>query len=248
MPLQHLSTVQTPDGHKLSLHERDGDFYVSLDGFELMSTRAHDSEMALAQRVCGGLPAVPQPQRVLIGGLGLGFTLRAALAELSRDSQVVVAELFPTVVAWHREFLGHYGKAIEDPRTTVAVRDVAELLTPATWHAILLDVDNGPEAPCVDGNRRLYSRYGIERLRDSLVMGGILGVWSTDRDPAFVKRLEKAGMEVWVESVHAHAGRGAKHTLFFARRQPPQRRPYSRQEKPSPRGRKKPVTRSRKPR
>ncbi len=219
MPLEHLSTVLTPDGHKLSLHERDGDFYVSLDGFELMSTRAHDSERALAHRVCGDLPGQPTPQRVLIGGLGLGFTLRAALETVGRRAEVVVAELFPTVVEWHREFLGDFGRAIEDPRCEIVEKDVAELVTGSeAWHAILLDVDNGPEAPCVERNRRLYSREGIERLRDSLVIGGVLGVWSTDRDPAFVKRLEKAGMEVWLESVHAHAGRGAKHTLFFARR------------------------------
>jgi spermidine synthase len=220
MPLQHLSTIETPDGHKLSLHERDGDFFISLDGLELMSTRAHDSETALAQRACATLPPAPKPVRVLIGGLGLGFTLQAALAALPRNAEVVVAELFPTIPEWHRDHLGELGRTIEDPRAKVVERDVADLISPQDrpWHAILLDVDNGPDAPCVDRNRRLYTREGIERMRDSLVRGGILGVWSIDRDPAYVKRLGRAGMEAWTETVHAHAGKGSKHTLFFARR------------------------------
>ena len=220
MPLQHLSTVHTPAGHKLCLHERDGEFFISLDGLELMSSRAHDSETALAQCACTALPAEPKPVRVLIGGLGLGFTLQAALAGLPSNAEVVVAELFPTIADWHRDHLGELGRTIEDPRATVVERNVADLISPQDrpWHAILLDVDNGPEAPCVEGNRRIYTQEGVERVCDSLVRGGILGVWSTDRDPAYVKRLERAGMESWTETVHAHAGKGPKHTLFFARR------------------------------
>lgn len=220
MPLQHLSTVTTPDGHRLSLHERDGDFYISIDGLELMSTRAHDSETALAKQACDQLPGEPLPIRVLIGGLGLGFTLQAALDSLPRSAEVVVAELFPTVVGWHRDHLGKLGRAIEDPRATVVERDVAELISPTAkpWHAILLDVDNGPEAPCVKRNQRMYTQSGVERMRDSLVPGGILGVWSTDRDAGYVRRLRRASMEAWTETVHAHKGKGSKHTLFFARR------------------------------
>ena len=220
MPLHLLSTVDTADGHKLSLYERAGDFYISLDGQELMSSRAHDSETALAHRACAELPAAPGPVRVLIGGLGLGFTLQAALDVLPPNAEVHVSELFPTIVGWHRDHLGALGGAIEDSRTRIVEGDVATLISPGggPWHAILLDVDNGPRAPCVERNRALYSQSGIERVHDSLVVGGVLGVWSTDDDPGYVDRLDRAGLDAWSETVNAHAGKGSKHTLFFARR------------------------------
>ena len=215
--MESVDRVSTPDGHELELYRRDGDFYIYLDGQELMSSRMHSSEEALARLACLGL----RPgSRVLIGGLGLGFTLKAALDELSHQAAVVVAELFPCVVGWHHDHLGELGAPVRDPRVRVVERDVYALAGPGCkpWNAILLDTDNGPEALCVDGNHKLYSQRGIERLRDSLVPGGMLGVWSTYPDSAFTKRLRKAGLETRTETVRAHRGKGSRYTIFLARK------------------------------
>ena len=216
--MEKVDCVSTADGHKLELYRRHGDFYVYLDGQELMSSRMRSSEEALGRLACrGSRPG----SRVLIGGLGLGFTLQAALGELPRQSEVVVAELFPCVAAWHRDYLGEFGAPIRDPRVRAVVeRDVYALASPGSkpWNAIVLDTDNGPEAPCVESNRKLYTQRGIERLRDSLVPGGLLAVWSAGPDSAFIKRLGKAGFEVRTETVRAHRGKGPRHTIFLARK------------------------------
>ena len=215
--MESVDCVSTPDGHKLELYRRDGDFYIYLDGQELMSSRMHSSEEALARLACPGL----RPgSRVLIGGLGLGFTLKAALDELPSQAVVVVAELFPCVAGWHCDHLGELGAPVRDPRVRVVERDVYALANPGgkPWNVILLDTDNGPEALCVDGNHKLYSQRGIERLRDSLVPGGVLGVWSTYADSAFTKRLRKAALETRTETVRAHRGKGSRYTIFLARK------------------------------
>ena len=212
-----LDQFSTPDGRQLTLHRRDGDYFVYLDGEELMSSRAPDSERALAELACEGLKGRP---RVLIGGLGLGFTLRAALDVLPPDAQVVVAELFAEVIEWNRTWLGELqGGALTDRRTRIARADVWDLVQrEAPWDAILLDVDNGPEAWCFDSNRRLYDRAGLERIRAALAPGGVAAFWAAQADPRFSKALRKAGFTARRRTARAHRGRGARHSVFLARR------------------------------
>ena len=162
-----LDRFTTPDGQALTFHRRGADFFVYLDGEELMSSRAPGSERALAELACAGLEGRP---RVLIGGLGLGFTLRAALDVLPGRAEVVVAELFAKVIEWNRTWLGDLqAGALTDRRTRIVHADVWELVErEAPWDAVLLDVDNGPEAWCFEANSRLYDRAGLERIRAAL--------------------------------------------------------------------------------
>ena len=211
-----LDRLTTPDGRQLTFHRRDGDYYVYLDGDELMSTRAPGSERALAELACDGLEGRP---RVLIGGLGLGFTLRAALDVLSPGARVVVAELFDKVIEWNRRYLtGLQGGALTDRRTRIAHADVWDLVErEAPWNAILLDVDNGPEAWCFDANRRLYDRAGLARIRAALAPRGVAAFWAAQADPRFLKTLRKSGFEARSHTVRASRGRGARHAVFVAR-------------------------------
>lgn len=218
-PLTTLDSVTILDGRRLSLHRRGRDFYLHLDGEELMSSRATGSESALAELACGELPAARRAT-ILIGGLGLGFTLQAALAALPRDARVVVAEVFPSIVEWHRLYLTDLGRPLEDPRVRVRQQDVFELLGEAhrgRYHAILLDVDDGPAAWCLESNRRLYGRDGLQRIKRSLVAGGVLAVWSADSQPAFVKRLQGCDFTVRAQAVRSRGRKGWRHTVFVAR-------------------------------
>jgi spermidine synthase len=218
-PFHTLASVTTPDGRRLTLHRRETDFFIHLDGEELMSSRAYGSEAALAELACRDLAQVRRP-RVLIGGLGLGYTLRAALQVLPGTAEVIVAEVFPCVVDWNRRYLADLGGPLEDPRVRVVERDVVDLLgdtrqTP--YQVILLDVDNGPAAWCQDSNRRLYDRRGLERIRRSLAPGGVLAVWSAQADPVFVKRLRQCGFAARAETARASGRKGSRHTIFLAR-------------------------------
>jgi spermidine synthase len=216
-----LDQLATPEGMELTLHRRDGDYFVYLDGDELMSSRAPGSERALAELACGGLGEVPGGRpRVLIGGLGLGFTLRAALDVLPPGAEVVVAELFAKVIEWNRTWLAELqGGALTDRRTRIAHADVWELVgSDGPWDAILLDVDNGPEAWCFAANRRLYDRQGLERIRLALAPRGVAAFWAAQGDPRFLKALRKSGFEARSHSVRAHRSRGARHTVYLARR------------------------------
>jgi spermidine synthase len=221
-PFETLETFTTPDGHRLSLHRRGGDFFIDLDGHELMSTRVHGSESALAELACARLPPAGRrrTRRVLIGGLGLGFTLVAALKALPENAEVVVAEVFPCVVEWHRRHLQALGVPLDDPRLRVHVGDVGGLLDagPAgRYDAVLLDTDNGPAATCLAANASLYDDAGIERIRRSLGPGGILAVWSAHPDARFEKRLRRHGFAVATETVRGHRGKGARHVIFLAK-------------------------------
>ncbi len=221
-PFETLANVTTPDGRRLTLHRHDRDFFIQLDGNELMSSRAHGSEVALAKLACRELPDAKR-HRILIGGLGLGYTLRAALDVLPKRAEVVLAEIFPCVVAWNRLHLADLGRPLEDPRVRVHEQDVRALLGDSCghpYHAILLDVDNGPSAWCLEANHRLYDRDGLARIKRSLTPGGVLAVWSTHRDPAFVKRLRQCGFTVRTETVRARGRKGSRHTIFLARLPP----------------------------
>ena len=219
-PFETLDSVTTPEGRVLSLHHHDGHYFIHLDGEELMSTWVHGSESALAELACQEMPSDRGP-RVLIGGLGLGFTLRSALAALPDHAEVVVAELFSRVVGWNRTHLTHLGRPLDDPRARIHDGDVFGLLKrqdPIRYHAILLDVDNGPSEWCMESNSGLYDRHGLELIKSSLVPGGILGVWSAYPDAAFVKNLKKSGFQARAETVRGRGRKGPRHTIFIARK------------------------------
>ncbi|HEX8261969.1 MAG TPA: hypothetical protein VF547_03740 [Allosphingosinicella sp.] len=206
-------------GGELRLVQRGADFWIMLGANALMSTRLRGSEEALATLVCERLAGRPRPA-LLIGGLGMGFTLRAALGALGAGSRLVVAELVPAIVRWARGPMAQvHGASLDDPRVEIVEGDVRDLIDAARaeYDAILLDVDNGPEALSRETNDRLYDLAGLRRARSALRPGGILAVWSSGPDKAFARRLAEAGFAVEEVTVRAHAGRsGAKHVIWLA--------------------------------
>lgn len=222
IPWTHLDTAQIPGGGgELRLKQRGAEFSIMLGQNELMNSRLSGSEQALATLSCAKIRDRMQP-RVLIGGLGMGFTLRAALAELPADAPVVVSELVPAVVAWARGPMADvFGESLRDPRVTIHEGDVGRLIRSASaaYDAILLDVDNGPEGLTRSGNDALYDRPGLNAARAALRAGGVLAVWASGPDSRFTARLRKTGFTVEEVSVRAHAnGRGAKHVIWLATR------------------------------
>lgn len=208
-----------PDGTVLSLVEHDGAFAIRVGGVELMSTRQHHSEERLAAVACATIARRRRP-RVLIGGLGFGFTLRETLTRLPHDAVVVVAELVPAVVAWNRDPAYRLaGPALDDPRVCIEIADVADLLArpAAPFDAVLLDVDNGAAALSTAANAWLYTAAGLARTRQALAPGGCLAVWSAEPDPPFVERMGRSGFTVTTQRVPAHAAGGATHHLFVGR-------------------------------
>lgn len=216
-----LDTVEIPGGPDLlRLKRRDDEFAISLGSLELMNNRRNASEKALATLACARLPD-PSRAHVLIGGLGMGFTLCAALEGLGEQARVVVAELVPGVVDWARGPLAHlFGGSLADPRVELRTEDVRETIRSGRgrYHAILLDVDNGPEAFTHLDNDRLYDSAGLASARNALRPGGVLGVWSNARDRAFSARLRGAGFDVEEVRVHANGRSGRRHLVWFARR------------------------------
>ncbi len=219
-PQQTLGRVATPDGRELVLYERDGVFSIRVDGLELMSSRAHGSEEALADLVLAGIQN--REPKVLVGGLGMGYTLRAVLDSVPSSAQVTVVEIFPAVVGWNRGELAHLARRpLKDARVVVEEADIATVITanPRTFDAVLLDVDNGPAAFTTTGNRRLYGTQGLADIRRCLRPRGMLGVWSADPDQPFARRLTKAGFRVRTETVSARLNaKGPKHTIFVAKK------------------------------
>lgn len=206
------------DGGELQLHRLGEEWAISIEGHELMSSRASASEEALAELGCEPI-ADRIPARVLIGGLGMGFTLAAALRQLTADATVVVAELAPAVVTWNRELFGELaGRPLDDPRVSVHHGDVAECIRGETagWDAILLDVDNGPEGMTVAANDRLYSRRGLEYVRQALRPAGVLAVWSAADDADFTRRLQRGGFRSRLHRVRARGTKGARHVIWTA--------------------------------
>ena len=218
-PWNLIDQAPTPDGKTISLHEHDGSYAIRVDGNPLMSTRQHTSEERLAQLACAHLQAVPGA-RVLIGGLGFGFTLRAALAVLAPDAAIVVAEIFAAVIAWNRNSAFPLGAdAMADGRVTVVHRDVAEVIgeARAEFESILLDVDNGPAAMSILANQRLYDYAGLQRTRAALRPGGCAALWSAAPDPEFAKLMVRAGFTVAIQHSRARGNSGARHTIFLGR-------------------------------
>lgn len=205
-------------GHHAELHcyRHDRDFYYRIDGVELMSTRVFGSEEALAELALQRLHP-RTATRVLVGGLGMGFTLARTLALVGSDAVVEVAELVPEVVTWNRELLGEFARhPLRDPRTRVVVGDVGEVLaaSAAIYDAVLLDVDNGPAALSRPGNDRLYGAHGLAAARAALRPGGVLAVWSSGADPAFAASLRRAGFLVTEHRVRARRTRGPRRTIW----------------------------------
>lgn len=206
-PFRTLGTVRTPDGSNLVLHEHDGQFHLKLNGRQLMSTTSTLSERVLAEIGCRNLQGVPHP-RILIGGLGIGFTLKRVLELTGKAATVHVSELLPEVVAWNREFLGAVnGALLDDPRVEVFVEDVFHTIErggAAQYDAILLDVDNGPTSFVQKKNFRLYDRRGFSLIRRSLKPTGRVAFWSAVEEPAFFRDLSNAGFKVQSFDAKAH--------------------------------------------
>jgi spermidine synthase len=217
-PLERLAEARTPNGTLIALYRHDGAYLIRADGVELMSTRRHLSEDRLAEIACAPLRELPRI-RVLIGGLGLGFTLRAALRQLGADAEVVVAELVSEVIAWNAD--PRYGLSVEamgDPRVRVVHDDVVNVLraNPGGFDAIMLDTDNGPDGMLMSENARLYATRGIGVTLAALRSQGSVVYWSVGDDPKFVGALRGSGLEVRTVRVRAHDTTGPMHTLYVA--------------------------------
>lgn len=217
-----LDSAAVPgNGGELRLYRRGDEFSIKITGRgELMNSRVHGSEDALAEQACVRLVDRSAP-RMLIGGLGMGFTLAAALRHVGEGAQVAVAELVPAVVAWNRGPLGaSAGHPLQDPRVSVHEGDVARMLMAGqqVYDAILLDVDNGPEGLTHKANDWLYSMNGLNAAYAALRTQGVLAVWSAGPDRAFLQRLRKVGFEVDEVRVRAHGSKGARHIIWFAKR------------------------------
>lgn len=210
LPWIELERAPVPGGtESLVLAQRGAEFVIRLGAHALMGSAAHGSEEELAERVCDRI-AHRGRARVLVGGLGMGYTLASALAVLRPDARVWVAELMPAVVQWNRGPLAHLaGRPLEDPRVTVSEGDVADAMRgAAAFDAIILDVDNGPDALTRESNHGLYSEAGLARARVSLRRSGVLGVWSVAPDRDFARRLGAAGFAVEEHRVRARGKKG----------------------------------------
>jgi len=219
-PIRLLDRASTPDGSPLTLHEHDGVLSIRVGGVELMSTRQHHSEEVLASLACAELRDRPHAA-VLIGGLGLGFTLRETLRHVAADATVVVAELVPAVIAWNRDPAHRLAAdVIDDPRVEVVVGDVADVLAARAgrFDAIMLDVDNGASGLTAAVNDRLYGPQGLGRCRAALKPGGRLAIWSAAADPRFVARMEESGFGVEVVKARAHPTGGSWNWIFVGSR------------------------------
>ena len=223
MRLIHTASIPGERG-ELGLYQRGADYFIKIvGGQDLMNTRAHASEDALGVIACKDLRGRSKA-RVLIGGLGMGFTLSATLKTLGVDAEVVVAEIVPAVVEWNRGVLGEFaGRPLDDTRTQVQAVDVTVLLKkePAGFDAIVLDVDNGPDGLIRASNQWLYTKAGLAAAFRALRPGGALAIWSAGPDKAFTKRLRAVGFVVEEITVRAHAGKGARHVIWMARRRGP---------------------------
>jgi spermidine synthase len=220
IPWLQIDSARVPGADvELRLMRRGTDFSMMLGQNELMNSRLSGSEEALATLACRRIEAVKRPH-LLIGGLGMGFTLRAALAVLGPEARITVAELVPAVIAWARGPLaGIFGDSLDDPRANILSTDVIEVIQsrPAAFDAILLDVDNGPEGLIRKANNALYSLKGLEAICRALRPGGVLAVWSSGPNPAFTRRLRDAGFDANEVGVRATTKRsGAHHVIWFA--------------------------------
>ena len=219
-PWEVLDTAPVPDDDAtLYLLGRGNEYSIHVDEYELMNNRESGSEQALADLACDRLANLDDA-RILVGGLGMGFTLAATLRRIGPQAHATVAELMPAVVKWNRELCGGAsGHPLRDPRVEVAVADVCDVLDSDTprWSAILLDVDNGPQAWTRPTNGWLYTKQGLLRAAESLIPGGVLAIWSSSADASFTRRLRKVGYDVdvvqWEDDARVSFG---PHVLWMA--------------------------------
>lgn len=218
-PRELIGVADVPGGPPLRLFRRGDDFMIVLERNELMSTRMRGSEVALGTMACDRLAGRAKPH-LLIGGYGMGFTLRAVLGRLAADARVTVAELVPGIIDWARGPMADLtAGCLDDPRVTVAIADVAATIRQANaaYDAILLDVDNGPDGLTRPANDSIYGNRGLAEAAAALRPGGVLAIWSAAPDPAFGRRLERAGFTVDTVRVRAREnGKGATHIIWFA--------------------------------
>jgi spermidine synthase len=231
---ERLDTCPVPDAAGVvELWQRGAELAIRVDGRQLMSTREHGSEEALAELACDRIARRPEA-RVLVGGLGMGFTLAAALSRVGPEARVVVAELVPAVVRWNRGPLAEAaGAPLSDPRASVHEGDVADLLRspPAPWDAVLLDVDNGPRGLTRASNDWLYSWQGLSAAFEAIAPGGVLGVWSAAPDPGFTRRVGRAGFAVEAIEVRSRGRKGGhRHIVWIGTRR--SERPHARAADP----------------
>ncbi|MCP3924451.1 MAG: hypothetical protein GY714_17905 [Desulfobacterales bacterium] len=221
IPWKHLSTARTPDKKsELKLYKRDTEYSIRVNGFELMNSRMFSSEKMLAELSCIEI-AKRKKANVLIGGLGMGYTLAASLKSLNEDALITVSELVPSVVEWNKGELGGLAEhPLKDPRVTVLVEDVVKVIKQSkpSFDAILLDVDNGPDGLTNEGNDRLYSLSGLSRIKQALKPGGVVAIWSAGQDQNFTKKLKKY-FHVTEKKVRARANnKGPMHTIWIAKK------------------------------
>ena len=203
----------------MTLQRRGEEYSLRVENFELMNSRQHDSEERLAEFAIDAAGRTSGAS-VLVGGLGMGFTVRAALDRLPADARVTVAELVPEVVQWNRDFLGHLaGRPLDDPRVRVEVGDVAAVLRRArdAYDVVVVDTDNGPEGTSHEGNDWLYSDAGLAVTKAALRRGGVFGVWSAFHSEPFTKRLRRAGFTVDVKFVRSRGKKGNRHVIWVAK-------------------------------
>lgn len=219
-PRELLATAQIPGGEELRLYKRDADYIIALGANELMSSRLSGSEEALALLTCDRLQSIEAPH-LLIGGYGMGFTLRAALARLGPQARFTVIELIPEIIEWARGPMADLAAGcLDDPRVNLIMRDVSRAIaaTERAFDAILLDVDNGPDGLARAENDHIYTLLGLQEAKRALKPGGVLAIWSAAQNERFARRLKHAGFQV--EEVMVRAGRhnkGARHVIWFAR-------------------------------
>lgn len=220
-PRELIATARAPGGVELRLIRHDGDFVIALEANELMSSRLGGSEEALATVACDRLRAGAAPH-ILIGGYGMGFTLRAALARLGPKARITVAELVPEIIDWARGPMADLtAGCLDDPRVRLFAGDVADEIAagPKRCDAILLDVDNGPDGLTQTENDRIYSMKGLIDAQKALKPNGVLAIWSAAPNAAFIRRLKDCGFQVEEKTVRARSnGKGPRHTLCFATR------------------------------
>jgi spermidine synthase len=222
LPWILLAKARVPgDNGELSLQQRGDEYSIRVDGYELMNTRVHGTEDALATIACGRLRDVSHAH-VLIGGLGMGFTLGSVLKAIGPGGKATVAELVPEVVDWNRGPMGEAaGAPLRDPRTVVKTEDVANVIrqSKGIFDAILLDVDNGPSSLVARGNDRLYTQAGLRAAHDALREDGILAIWSSADDPSFTRRLQKNGFAAEIQKVGSSGkARGPRYFIWIAQK------------------------------
>ncbi len=220
-PWELLDTAIVPgDGSELRLYRRGEEFSIKAGHCELMNSRVHGSEDALAEQACQRLTHRPQAH-ILIGGLGMGFTLATALKQLGPEAKITIAELVPSVVQWNKGVLADLaGHPLNDPRVTIHEGDVGHLIRSQTkaYDAILLDVDNGPEGLTRKENDALYSPAGLHAAMSALQAGGLFGVWSISPDQRFSKRLQTSGFNVEEIRARARGHRGGRHMIWLGKK------------------------------